>query len=67
MARKTAKHEPRPNQFSVRVVPHWNELPDEVKSQPSFIFFKNAYDNIQNLLSNVEDVFKKLSEDGTFC
>ena len=48
LARKTAKHEPRLNQFSVRVVPHWNELPDEVKSQPSVNLFKNAYDNTQN-------------------
>ena len=47
-ARKTAKSEARANQFSIRVVPKWNALPDEVKTQPSLNFFKNAYDNMQS-------------------
>ena len=47
LARKEAKSETRLNQFSVRVVPKWNALPDEVKSQPSLNCFKNAYDNLQ--------------------
>ena len=48
LARKDAKSEPRRNQFSVRVVPKWNELPDQVKDQPTLNSFKNAYDNFLN-------------------
>ena len=46
LARKNAKSEARLNQFSVRIVPKWNALPDQVKMQPTLNFFKNAYDNI---------------------
>ena len=52
LARKEAKSETRKNQFSVRVVPEWNALPDAVKSQPSINCFKNAYDNLQIKLSS---------------
>ena len=48
LARKEAKYETRLNQFSVRVIPKWNALPDQVKEQPSVNCFKNAYDNLQN-------------------
>ena len=48
LARTEAKSEIRKNQFSVRVVPKWNALPDLVKSQDTLNHFKNAYDNIQN-------------------
>ena len=47
-ARRKAKSEARLNQFSVRIVPKWNALPNEVKTQPSLNFFKNAYDNLQS-------------------
>ena len=46
-ARRVAKSEQRLHQFSVRVVPKWNALPDQVKTQPTLNFFKNAYDNMQ--------------------
>ena len=45
---KKGNKEFRQNQFSVRVVPGWNNLPDEVKNQPTLNMFKNAYDNLQN-------------------
>ena len=45
---KKGNKEFRQNQFSVRVVPRWNNLPDEVKHQPTLNMFKNAYDNLQN-------------------
>ena len=49
LTRRQAKHEPRQNQFSVRVVPKWNALPDMVKHQDTLNNFKNAYDNnLQN-------------------
>ena len=48
LARKEAKYETRLNQFSVRVIPKWNALPDQVKEQPSVNYFKIAYDNLQN-------------------
>ena len=49
LTRREAKHEPRKNQFSVRVVPKWNALPDMVKRQDTLNNFKNAYDNnLQN-------------------
>ena len=48
LARKEAKSGTRLNQFSIRVVPKWNALPDQVKEQPSVNCFKNAYDNLQN-------------------
>ena len=48
LARREAKSEVRKNQFSVRVVPKWNALPDQVKTQESLNSFKNAYDNLQN-------------------
>ena len=48
LARAEAKSEIRKNQFSVRVVPLWNALPDLVKCQETLNHFKNAYDNLQN-------------------
>ena len=48
LARREANSEMRQNQFSVRVVPKWNALPDQAKSQESLNSFKNAYDNLQN-------------------
>ena len=49
LARREAKSEGRQNQFSCRVVPRWNALPDQVKAQDSLNNFKNAYDNhLQN-------------------
>ena len=45
LARKVATSEVRKNQFSVRVVPVWNALPDGVKTQESLNCFKNAYDD----------------------
>ena len=33
------------NQFSIRVVPVWNSLPDHVKNQITLNSLKNAYDN----------------------
>ena len=48
LARTEAKSEIRQNQFSVRVVPKWNALPDLVKSQDTLNNFKNAYDNTEN-------------------
>ena len=48
LARAEAKSDLRKNQFSVRVVPLWNALPDLVKSQETLNQFKNAYDNLQN-------------------
>ena len=48
-ARREARLEGRKNQFSCRVVPKWNALPDIVKAQESLNNFKNAYDNhLQN-------------------
>ena len=47
LTRKDAKHANRLHQFSVRVVPRWNALPDIVKTQPTLNSFKNAYDNMQ--------------------
>ena len=35
LARKEVKSGTRLNQFSIRVVPKWNALPDQVKEQPS--------------------------------
>ena len=52
LARREASSEVRKNQFSVRVVPMWNSLPDQVKSQETLNHFKNAYDNIKNYLSS---------------
>ena len=46
LARGEAKHDLRKHQFSVRVVPKWNLLPDQVKSQETLNSFKNAYDSI---------------------
>ena len=48
LARREASSEMRKNQFSVRVVPMWNSLPDQVKSQDTLNNFKNAYDNTKN-------------------
>ena len=48
LVRKDAKSETRKNQFSIRVVPKWNNLPDSVKDQPTLNGFKNAYDNFKN-------------------
>ena len=48
LARGEASSEVRKNQFSVRVVPLWNSLPDQVKAQDTLNNFKNAYDNIMN-------------------
>ena len=48
LARKDANTDIRRNQFSVRVVPKWNALPDQVKEMESLNSFKNAYDNLQN-------------------
>ena len=48
LARREASSEVRKNQFSVRVVPPWNSLPDQVQSQDTLNNFKNAYDNIKN-------------------
>ena len=45
LARRVATSEVRKNQFSVRVVPVWNALPDGVKTQESLNCFKNAYDD----------------------
>ena len=46
LARREAKQEIRRHQFSMRVVPQWNSLPDKVKKQETLNSFKNAYDNI---------------------
>ena len=49
LARKQANSEVRRNQFSVRIVPKRNALPDHVKTQETLNSFKNAYDNnLQN-------------------
>ena len=49
LARREAKYEGRQNQFSCRLVPRWDALTDQVKSQESLNNFKNAYDNhLQN-------------------
>ena len=48
LARREATSEIRKNQFAVRVVPRWNALPDQVKSQETLNNFKNAYDNIKH-------------------
>ena len=48
LARKVATSEIRKNQFSVRVVPVWNTLPDGVKAQETLNCFKNAYDNLMS-------------------
>ena len=45
LARRESRQEIRRNQFSIRVVPKWNSLPDAVKSQNTLNSFKNAYDN----------------------
>ena len=45
LARRESRQENRRNQFSIRVVPKWNSLPDAVKSQNTLNSFKNAYDN----------------------
>lgn len=47
LARGEAKSDIRKNQFSVRVVPKWNALPDMVKNQETLNSFKNAYDNLK--------------------
>ena len=39
-----ARNEPRKNFFSQRVVPHWNQLPNDVKQAKNTNEFKNAYD-----------------------
>ncbi len=39
-----AKKEIRKNFFTLRVVQHWNEIPDEIKNQKTVNAFKNAYD-----------------------
>ena len=43
--RREANSEMRKNQFSVRVVPKWNDLPNQVKQQTTLNGFKNAYDD----------------------
>ena len=48
LARSGAKSDIRKNQFSVRVVPKWNNLPDTIKQQDTVNNFKNAYDNYKN-------------------
>ena len=45
LARREANSDMRRNQFSSRVVPRWNDLPDSVKNQTTVNSFKNAYDN----------------------
>ena len=47
LERREANSELRRNQFSVRVVPSWNSLPDHVKQQETLNSFKNALDNIK--------------------
>ena len=47
LARRDANHEPRKNQFSIRVVSRWNQLPDLIKSKDTLNKFKNACDNYQ--------------------
>ena len=46
LARRPTKSEIRKHQFSSRVVPKWNSLPDQVKTQETLNSFKNAYDDI---------------------
>ena len=48
LARREASSETRKHQFSVRVVPVWNALPEGVKTQESLNCFKNAYDNMKS-------------------
>ena len=43
--RREARSDMRQNQFSIRVIPKWNELPDEVKNQTTLNGFKNNYDD----------------------
>ena len=47
LERREAKSDVRLHQFSVRVVPSWNSLPDIVKKQETLNSFKNAYDNMK--------------------
>ena len=48
LARREASSETRKKQFSVRVVPVWNALPETVKTQESLNCFKNAYDDFKS-------------------
>ena len=48
LARREAGSETRKNQFSARVVPSWNALPEDVKTQPTLNCFKNAYDDYKS-------------------
>ena len=47
VVRNEGKTEVRKNFWSVRVCDEWNNLPDEVKMQPTVNNFKNALDNIR--------------------
>jgi hypothetical protein len=48
LARREASSEIHQNQFSVRVVPSWNNLPEGVKTQETLNSFKNAYDDFKS-------------------
>ena len=44
LCRQNFNLEVRKNFFTVRTVPHWNMIPDEIRKQKSVNGFKNAYD-----------------------
>ena len=47
LRKRAGRLEVRRNFFSVRVVDDWNNIPSEVKSQPSCENFKNAYKKLR--------------------
>ena len=68
LARKQANSEVRRNQFSVRIVPKWNALPDHLKTQETLNSFKNATTTTyRNNLTIFKEVNSFGPDDGSFC